>query len=94
MGRCRRDALCRIGTTISGSRRQLAGGLLGSAMGIGVAWLPPDGATAKKKRKGKRKKKAPTCPTGETRCPRGFPSGCCPAETACCDTSRLGCCAV
>lgn len=72
-------------TRIAGCRRRLTAGLLGAALAIGVA-LPTEHTTAKKK--GKKK-----CPAGESRCPKGYPSRCCPPETTCCDTSRGGCCA-
>jgi hypothetical protein len=93
MDRCRSEALFRFVTRSAGSRRQLTGGLLGSSMAIALARLNGDETRAKKKRKKKKKKKV-TCPSGETRCPKGFPSSCCAADTSCCDTSRVGCCAV
>ena len=66
------------------SRRHLTASLLGTGLTFGTRARPERGA-AKKKRKKK-------CPAGETRCPKGFPSRCCPPEAECCDTSRLGCC--
>lgn len=75
----------------SARRRQVAQGLLVAA-GVVIASRAGD-ATIAKKRKHKKKNKG-TCPSGETRCPKGFPSACCAAGTDCCDTSRLGCCEI
>ena len=83
------EAWTRTVTPTSGSRRRLVGGFLAAA--IAGAMLGSDDALAKKKKK---RKKNVTCPSGESRCPQGFPSPCCAAGTTCCDTSRLGCCQV
>lgn len=74
----------------SGTRRHAGASVLWALAMICVPALG-DGETAA--RKGRRKKKK-TCPSGQTRCPKGFPSACCAAGTDCCDTSRLGCCEV
>lgn len=84
------DSVTRAVPARLGSRRQMTGGLL-AAVGSLAAALTVDEAHARKKRK---KKKKVTCPAGEIRCPKGFPSSCCSAGSTCCDTSRLGCCAV
>jgi len=86
------DTWARSMTNASGSRRQLTVGLFGAVVVRAVASLTATDAVAKKKRK--KKKPQNQCLSGETSCPKGFPSPCCSAGTTCCDTSRLGCCAV
>ncbi len=75
-----------------GSRRHVTSGMVGAVLALVTVSRTASDAAAKKKRK--KKKRPVQCPSGETGCPKGFPSACCGVGTECCDTSRLGCCPV
>lgn len=85
------DALAR--SLDPGHRRRLFAALAGVTLGTITLGPGFSESEAKKKRKKKRKKNGgtPSCSSGETTCPSGYPEHCCPEGTECCE-SRLACC--